>query len=64
MEYYWKKRDVVVIPDEDELAAADCYSVLYLWSCIANWAVRFVTANPGWSVNGADPVETLGDSVL
>lgn len=58
-EYYWKKKDVRVIPDEDEIAAAGVYEVLYLWTAVANWSVRFCAANPGWTVNGDDPVERL-----
>jgi hypothetical protein len=58
-EYYNAKKDVRVIPDEDDLAAATCYDVLYFWNAVANWAVRFVAANHGWTINGAPPVETL-----
>jgi hypothetical protein len=61
-EYYWRKKDVRVIPDEDELRAADAWAVLYCWTAVANWAVRFHAANPGWTVNGAYPNETLDDS--
>ena len=60
-EYRYQKKDVRVIPDEDDLAAANCYGVLYFWSAVANWAVRFVAANPGWTINGAPAVETLGE---
>lgn len=59
LEYYYRKKDVRVIPDEDDLSTADTYSVLYLWTAIANWAVRFTTVNTGWTVNAASPVETL-----
>ncbi len=55
-EYYWKTHDVLVIPD---LKAADVYDTLRLWTVIADWAVRFVKANPGWTVNGSDPEERL-----
>lgn len=60
-EYYWKRKNVVVIPDEDDLKDGSCYAVLYVWNCVASWAVRFVAANSGWTVNGESPVETLGD---
>lgn len=33
-EYYWRKRDVLVVPDEDDLKAADCYDVLKLWTVV------------------------------
>lgn len=60
-EYYYRKKDVRVIPDEDELKAASCYDVLYLWNAIASWAARFVAANAGWTINGGTPTETLDD---
>lgn len=61
-EYYYSRKDVRVIPDEEELKAASPFAVLYVWNAVANWAVRFVKANPGWTINGESPTETLGES--
>lgn len=60
-EYWNRRRDVVTVPDESDLKAATCYQVLYLWTQVGNWAVRFVAANPTWTVNGSNPVEKLDD---
>ena len=58
-EYYHRRRDVLTIPDEAALAAADCYDVLKLWTVIAGWAVRFIEVNPTWTVNGSKAVEAI-----
>lgn len=60
-EYYYPRKDVRVIPDEEELKAASAFAVLYLWTAVANWGVRFAAANPGWTINGESPTETLGE---
>ena len=60
-EYWNRRRDVLVTPDEDDVARADCYSVLRVWTVIGSWAVRFVTANHGWTVNGSSPLEVLDE---
>jgi hypothetical protein len=62
-EYFWKKHDVNIVPDEDDLRTAGVYEILRLWTVIANWSVRFVAANPGWTVNGSDPVERLDEDI-
>ena len=65
LEYSTRAKNVEVIPDDNDLAAADVYSVLALWEWVARWAVKFRGDNPGWKVNGrgndddADPLGKL-----
>lgn len=60
-EYHNGRANVVVIPDEADLSAASVHDVLRFWTQVSFWAGRFVAANPGWTVNGSDPVERLSD---
>lgn len=65
LEYSTRAKNVEVIPDDDDLAAAGVYCVLVLWEWVALWAVKFRGDNPGWKVNGrtnddeADPLAKL-----
>lgn len=62
LEYSKRARNVELIPDDDDLAAASVYAVLACWEWLARWAVEFRRQNPGWKVNGrtddaeADPL--------
>jgi hypothetical protein len=51
-EYHFDARDVLVGPDEQDLAGATPGELSEAWATLAWWAHRFLLANPGWTVNG------------
>jgi hypothetical protein len=54
--YDYRKLDVTVSPDTDDLRTAPSGAVLRLWAEVAAWARGVSDANPGWTVNGEQPV--------
>lgn len=59
LRYERERANVVVAPDEIDMAHAEDAQIIAFWDAIADWAVRFWNSNPGWKIDGRKCPEVL-----
>lgn len=50
--YDYRRRDVRLVFDRDELAAARPDAINACWAALGAWGDEFYLRNPGWTVGG------------